>query len=323
MENVTICELCPNFCRLKNGAVGACKARKNIDGKVVLLSHSRPCSIAIDPMEKKPLYHFFAGEPILSLGMAGCNLSCDNCQNESISQRNPNDLPFQHVPPHDLPALMRHHNVRHAAYTYTEPLVAYEYIFECAKAVKESGFTNTLVSAAYINETPLREILPLFDAANIDLKSIRSEFYKKNCKARLEPVLNALKIFARSHVHLEVTNLVIPGLNDTDEDLKDLALFVCNELGDETPLHFSRFFPKFRLMSVEATPLETLQRAELIAKDAGLKHVYLGNTGGTTTTACAACGKALIVREGYRLLANHVKNGACSCGKRLNGKFAN
>ncbi len=321
MEAV-VCTLCPHHCALEEGRTGFCRARANIGGSVKPLAYGRPCSIAMDPMEKKPLFHFFPGETILSLGSGGCNLHCRNCQNASISQVSPLDLPMRTLPPEKLPSLMRANGTRHAAYTYNEPLVAYEYVLDCARAVKGSGGSNVLVSAAYIEKGPLAALLPFIDAANIDLKAYSDSFYRANCGASLAPVLEALRLMRRFPVSLEVTNLLIPTLNDSPEGIAALSRFVRDELGAETPLHFSRFFPRHKLSHLTETPEKAVTMAVEIARAEGLKHVYRGNSSMENDTCCASCGEHLIVRSRYAIVQNKLQNGRCpSCGAPLYGRF--
>jgi len=322
MEAVT-CMLCPHHCALPEGKAGYCRARANMGGKIVPLAYGRPCSVAMDPMEKKPLFHFFPGERILSVGSCGCNLHCRNCQNASISQVQPSAVPHSALPPEKLAVLMQANGARHAAYTYNEPLVGYEYVRDCAEAVRNAGGNNVLVSAGYVEKAPLAELLPLIDAANIDLKAFSDPFYRRNCGATLVPVLEALRLIRKYPVVLEVTNLLIPTLNDSDAMILDLVRFVRDELGEETPLHFSRFFPAHRLASLPPTPEETLDRALNIARDAGMKHVYRGNSRKDDDTCCARCGAPVIARKGYAIIRNTLDNGRCpSCGAALYGRFA-
>ena len=317
-----VCTLCPHHCALKEGQAGFCRARANRDGRITPLAYGRPCSVALDPMEKKPLYHFHPGETILSIGTGGCNLHCRNCQNASISQASPLDLPMHALPPEKLPALMRSNGTRHAAYTYNEPLVAYEYVLDCARTVKESGGTNVLVSAAYIEKEPLAALLPFIDAANIDLKAYSEAFYRANCGAGLAPVLEALRLMRRFPVSLEVTNLLIPALNDSPEGISALVRFVRDELGEETPLHFSRFFPRHKLSHLPETAEETVSMAVEIAHAEGLKHASRGNSVFENDTCCASCGEHLIVRSRYAIVRNILQNGRCpACGAPLYGRF--
>ena len=317
-----VCGICPRACRLAEGESGFCRARKAVGGRVVPLGYGRPCAVALDPMEKKPLYHFLPGRPVLSLGMAGCNLRCRNCQNASISQASPDDVPFEPLAPEEVVALARREGAPAVAYTYTEPLVAFEYVLDCAKAARAAGLANVLVSAGYVNPGPLAELVPFLDAANIDLKTMRDAGYRDNCAATLAPVLDTLRALARSAVHLEVTNLVIPGFNDAEEDFAAWCGFVAGELGEETPVHFSRFFPCHRLRDRPPTPPAALEKAKETALARGLKHVYLGNTGSEETTFCPACGAALLVRRAYQILVNRVRGGCCpDCGRKIHGRF--
>ena len=322
MSDVLVCPICPRACALAEGEVGNCRARANINHKIVPLSYNAPCSIALDPMEKKPMFHFFPGTPILSLGMAGCNLHCKNCQNASISQVSPKDVPAQQATPEMLVNWMKEHNVKSIAYTYTEPLVCFEYVYDCAKAMHEAGFYNVLVSAGYINPGPLAKLLPYLDGANIDLKTMNPEGYRSNCGVERDVVLNTLCTLAKSDCVLEVTDLVIPNFNDSEEDLHAWCDFVKNDLGENTPVHFSRFFPLYQMTDREATPIPTLQKAREIAQNTGLKYVYCGNTPGAETTFCSHCGEGLIVRNGFNIMVNKLENGCCpKCGTKQHGRF--
>ena len=319
---VTACPICPHGCRLAEGQTGLCRARRNVDGRVVPLAANHPCAVAVDPMEKKPLFHFLPGRPVLSLGMAGCNLRCRNCQNASISQASPEDIPAAHLSPEDVVALLREKGVPAVAYTYTEPLVCFEYVRDCARAVHEAGFANVLVSAGYVNLEPLAELVPFLDAANIDLKTMSEDGYMSNCGVHRDPVLQTLRTLARSNVVLEVTNLVIPRFNDTDDDLHSWCAFVSGELGCDVPVHFSRFFPQYRLADRPPTPLETLRSAKKIAEEHGLLHVYCGNVDESEDTYCPGCGTCLVERSGLCVVENIVQDGRCpACGRVLYGRF--
>jgi pyruvate formate lyase activating enzyme len=295
----------------------------NIGGVLRASTYGRPCAVNVDPMEKKPLFHFFPGQQILSLGTAGCNLRCKNCQNADISQANPEDVTSYALPPAGLPALAAKHNCRHIAYTYTEPLVSYEYTSDCAQTARAAGLRNVLVTAGYINAAPLRKLLGVVDAANVDIKALSNDFYRDVCSATLEPVLQTLAQMKAAGTHIEVTNLVVPTLNDSDDLLRRLCAWVAQNLGAETPLHFSRFFPKFRMTHLPPTPIETLARARDVARKEGLKHVYIGNAEAPDgeATSCAGCGAKLIIRQRYVVTQNRLtKDGACpGCGKRLQG----
>ena len=320
------CTVCPKRCRIPPGHSGECRIRVNLDGTLVAATYAHPCAVHVDPMEKKPLFHFFPGEPILSIATAGCNLHCKFCQNAEISQGNPEAVPAYELRPADLPALAEKHACRHVAYTYTEPIASYEYTFDCCKAARGAGLRNTLVTAGYINEEPLRALLPYVDAANVDIKAFSDAFYRDVCSATLEPVLRTVLLMKEAGVHVEITNLVIPTLNDSDDVLAKLCAWLRDHAGAEMPLHFSRFFPLYRMTHLPPTPIETLLRAREVAKQAGLKHVYVGNVEvpDGETTFCAGCGARLVVRQRYVITENRVTAaGACpDCGKRVFGVWS-
>jgi len=321
-KNTAICEICPRRCNLAEGSIGNCHSRINLNGTIVPLAYNKPCSIALDPVEKKPMFHFYPGTAVLSLGMAGCNLHCKNCQNASISQICPNDIPYQEATPSMLINWMKENNIHSIAYTYTEPLVCYEYVLDCSKAMHKEGFKNILVSAGYINPDPLNKLLPYLDGANIDLKTMSKEGYRENCGVERDVILKNLRTIAKSDCILEVTNLIIPNFNDTTELLSEWCKFIHNELGEHIPVHFSRFFPLYQMTDREATPIETLKLAKKIALDNGLKYVYTGNIPGAETTYCPKCNTDLIVRNGFNIMVNKVKNSCCPhCGTTLYGRF--
>lgn len=266
------CLLCPHDCHIQEGKSGICAVRVNKGGKLYTLNYGRISSLALDPIEKKPLYHFHPGHFILSAGTVGCNFSCPFCQNWSISKTI--DARTEFLSPQELVAKAKEVKSFGIAYTYNEPFIWYEYVFKAAQAAKKAGLDNVLVTNGFVNQKPFEEILPLIDAMNIDLKSIRDDFYRKVCGGRLSPVLKTIAA-AKQSCHVELTNLIIPTLNDSDEDLIDLVDWIYENIGDEVPLHFSRYFPCYK-MTIPATPKETLQKAEKIARKK-LKHVYLGN----------------------------------------------
>jgi len=277
-------------------------------------------------MEKKPLFHFYPGQPIFSIGTAGCNLHCRNCQNAELSQGDPERLLTYELPPDDLPARAAHQACRHVAYTYAEPLVSHEYTLACCQAAHAAGLTNVLVTAGYINEAPLAALLPFVDAANLDIKAFSDSFYREVCDATLAPVLRTAVQMHRVGVHLELTNLVIPTLNDHDDHFLHLCRWIIAHLGPSIPLHFSRFFPCHRMKPFPATPVETLLRARECAKRTGLHHVYIGNVdvpdGGTTF--CSGCGRPLIRRIQYDVRENRLcADARCpDCGTRLYGHYS-
>ena len=324
VENVVRCGICPRFCVIEPGAEGECRVRGNVGGELRLLTYGRPCSVSVDPIEKKPLFHVHPGAPILSIGGAGCNLSCRHCQNWQISQARPDDVRSRALAPEQLPALARREGCDMVAYTYTEPMVSYEYTLDCCAVAREAGLQNVLVTAAYVNPGPLGELCQVVDAANVDIKAFSERFYRDVCGASLAPVLKAVAQMRNAGLHLEITNLVIPTLNDSDDDLRGLCRWVVEHLGAETPLHFSRFFPQFELKTLPATPAGTLLRARELAKSEGLKHVYVGNlrTVDGEHTFCPACGCVVVEREGYTVSVNRLRDGRCpECGAAVCGMW--
>ena len=271
-DNKVQCLLCPKNCIIAPEGVGNCSVRKNIDGTLYSLVYGKTTGIAVDPIEKKPLYHFHPGESILSQGTRGCNLGCVFCQNWQISQ-NPNAHLYDISSEAVINEAIRL-NVFGIAYTYNEPFIWYEFVQETAKLAKQKGIDNVLVTNGYINPDPLEEILPFISAMNIDLKAMDNQFYRLICKATLDPVLNTIKR-AKQSTHIELTNLIIPTLNDSDVQIEKLVTWIFNNTGADTPLHLSRYFPCYEL-DLPPTPIETLKRAKAIAEKK-LKNVYLGN----------------------------------------------
>lgn len=304
------------------GEVGDCGVRGNVGGDVQALAYGQPCSVGVDPIEKKPLFHVRPGSPILSLATAGCNLHCAHCQNWQISQAKASDLMQDDLPPARVPVLAREHGASMVAYTYTEPVVSFEYTRDCCEAAKASHLLNVLVTAAYVNPEPLRELCECVDAANVDLKAFSDDFYREICNASLAPVLKAIKQMKEMGVFLELTNLLIPTLNDSESDIKKMTDWIVRELGEDTPLHVSGFFPQHRLRHLPATSEDGLLKARDIAKSSGLHFVYIGNllTEDGETTFCPGCSRAVIERQRYTVVANHLKDGACpACGANVAG----
>ncbi|MFH1823305.1 MAG: AmmeMemoRadiSam system radical SAM enzyme [archaeon] len=312
------CHLCPHICFLKSEERGKCRVRLNKDGKLISLSYGKPCSVALDPIEKKPFYHFLPGKKALSLGTAGCNLSCQHCQNFSISQCNPENIQTLNLDPEEIVDNAKKNKTRIISYTYTEPTIFYEYMLDIAKAAKKLRIKNTIVSNGFINEKPLKKLIPLIKGANIDLKG-NSEFYKNICGARIEPVLETIKKL-KEKVWLELTNLIISGYNDDVEEFKKTVNWIKENLGVDTPLHLSAFYPCYNL-KVPATDPAILIKLRIIAMSNGLRYVYTGNINDIegSTTYCPKCHKALIIRSGYRVSIKNFKGGKCSCGEKIPG----
>ena len=319
------CQLCPKQCRMAEGQAGDCRIRANLDGKLRALTYGFPVAVHVDPIEKKPFFHYYPGAQILSLATAGCNLHCRNCQNWEISQANPEDVEAHAMSPEDVVELAVREGVPLVAYTYTEPLAYYEYTLETARRAKERGLRSAIVSAGYVNDAPARALFKFVDAATIDVKAFDDAFYRDVCGGGLRPVLNTLVAARESGAWLEVSNLVIPGMSDDPGKIRQFIRWVRDNLGADTPLHFLRFHPQYKLENLPPTPVATLEAAWKAALDDGMRYVYLGNVPGheSETTKCAACGKPVIERSGYKLVAVHVTaEGRCGhCGAAVAGRF--
>jgi pyruvate formate lyase activating enzyme len=311
------CELCPKNCIIKPGQSGDCRIRVNIGGKLHAVTYGYPSAVHIDPVEKKPVNHFLPGTSILSLATVGCNLHCKNCQNWDLSQRDPEDATASHLPPKAVADLAVQNDCPSVAYTYSDPIVYYEYTLDSCRAARERGLKNVLVSAGYINEAPWRELCRHVDAATVDLKALSDPFYREVCSATLKPILNALVLAKALGVLVEVSNLVIPTLNDTDEMLQALCRWVKENMGPETPLHFLGFFPQYQMRHLPPTPASTLERARNIARAAGLHYVYVGNVlvEDSSNTYCPTCRRLLVQRKSYLVLKNDVREGRCPACK--------
>ncbi len=313
-EETVECELCPHRCRLKDGKIGLCGVRKNIGGKLFTTIYDECTAVNLDPIEKKPLYHFYPTQPILSLGTKGCNLACAFCQNWHISQ-NP-DASSRSINPEKAVKIARDENSFGIAYTYSEPLIWYEYVLDTARIAHDHGLKNVLVTNGYINIPPLTELLPYIDAMNIDIKSFDPLFYKKICRGKLKPVLEVCEE-ARKSCHIEITNLLVP-FKDDDEILKDvkkMVHWIATKLGTNTPLHFSRYFPNYKY-DKPATPVDLLNRAYEIAAEE-LPYVYLGNIHGVdgSNTCCPQCHVVLVKRLGYHTTIQNIDQNRCAkCG---------
>ena len=316
------CEVCPRQCIIEPGQTGDCRIRVNIDGRLTAVTYGYPCSVHVDPVEKKPVFHFLPGTATFSLATVGCNLHCKNCQNWEISQQEPETAQATHVPPEEVSRLARQMDCRSVSYTYTDPVAYYEYALDSSIRAREAGLRNVLVTAGYINRDPARELFRHVDVARIDLKSMSEAFYRDVCEATLKPVLNTLVLAAEMGLHIEVVHLIVPTLNDGDADLRSLCQWVHDQLGPDIPLHFSRFFPQYRLQHLPPTPVETLYRAKQIAESAGMHFIYVGNIldDESAKTVCPACQTVLIRRRGFNVLENTMRGGACpKCEKRIYG----
>ncbi|MBD3259558.1 AmmeMemoRadiSam system radical SAM enzyme [Candidatus Woesearchaeota archaeon] len=326
LENKKVrCLICPKTCEIPDSKRGFCRARENRAGKLYSLVYGRPASAGVDPIEKKPLFHFFPGSLTYSISTVGCNFACRHCLNWQISQANPEDLPSVELPPEKVVENAVKEECRIIAFTYIEPVMFYEYMLDIIKHAKKEKIKTAMVTNGFVNPDPAKKLYSRLDAANVDLKGFTEEFYRKICAGRLAPVLDALKIIKEQDCWLELTNLIIPTLNDDLLKIKEMCEWIKTKLSSATPLHFSRFFPHYKLTDLPPTPVETLHNAYKIAKDVGLKHVYLGNIpqGEFQHTVCPRCKEILVQRSSfYEVLENNMKESRCKfCGEKIDGVF--
>jgi pyruvate formate lyase activating enzyme len=319
------CELCPHRCRVSRGKRGLCRVRENRDGKYYSLVYGNPCAMHPDPIEKKPFFHVLPGTISFSIATAGCNFQCKFCQNWEISQASPEDIFNHDVPPEEVVKKAKEIRSHSIAYTYVEPTVFYEYMVDVGQLAKKAGLLNVTHSNGFINPIPLRNLCKVLDAANIDLKGFSEPFYRELCGGELNPVLETLKILKEEKVHLEITNLMIPTKNDELSMVREMCLWIKKELGADTPVHFSRFYPLYKLRTLPPTPVSTVEKARAVALSAGLEYVYIGNIPGheAENTFCPKCKKMVIQRTGYMVGEVNMKAGKCKfCGKPIPGIWA-
>ncbi|WP_027721728.1 AmmeMemoRadiSam system radical SAM enzyme [Maridesulfovibrio zosterae] len=325
-ENKLQCRLCSHFCIIESGEHGICGVRQNVDGQLMTKTYDRVAALNIDPVEKKPLYHFLPGTKTFSLGTQGCNFGCEFCQNASLSQhpKTGRDITGQKVTPETLVDAAIAHNCESISFTYSEPTVFFELMQDTARIAHSKGLKNIMVSNGFQSPECIDELTGLIDAANIDLKGFNNDFYTEICNGKLSPVLENLKHMKKNGWWVEVTTLLIPGKNDSADELKKLAAFIAGELGERVPWHISRFHPDFKMLDCGITPMKTLTRARNIGSDAGLEYVYVGNVPGDehSTSFCPSCNKELIKRFGFDMENVGLEQGMCKfCGCELNGVF--
>lgn len=321
-EALVKCQLCAQECLIGENERGKCRTRFNLDGELRTLSYGHPISTHVDPIEKKPFYHFLPQSEAFSLATAGCPLKCKFCQNYQLSQANPEDYPVRFVAPEEIAEASAIRNVPVIAYTYNEPTVFTEYLLDIAREGKKRGLQNVLISCGFMQEAPLAEMCEALDAIKIDLKGYSDDFYTRVCGARLAPVLRSIKQVAKSGTHLEIVNLVVPTLNDSEKMLAELSDWILGELGPDVPIHFTRFHPDYQLLNLSPTPVKTLERARDIAMDKGIHYAFVGNVPGHpgNHTYCPGCGDVVIKRIGFIVRENKVVNGNCeSCGHPIAG----
>lgn len=320
------CDLCPRECKLGEGQRGLCYVRQRQNDKIILTTYNYSSGFAIDPIEKKPLFHFYPATSILSFGTAGCNLTCQFCQNWDISKSRDNHRLTSYAPPEAIVKTTIEHNVKAIAYTYNDPIIFAEYAIDTAKLARTQRIKNVAVTAGYINPTPAREFFGEMDAVNMDLKAFSASFYHKLCSAKFTNILETLQfIYHQTKCHLEITTLLIPNHNDSIQEINSLTNWLVKNLGVEVPLHFSAFHPSWKMLDTPRTSLSTLISARKIAMDNGLNFVYIGNIHDDegSSTFCPQCKDKLIIRRGYQILENKISStGVCpKCKAKIYGKY--
>jgi len=320
-----LCTLCPRYCIMGTGKTGFCYIRKNIDGRLYSTAYGRPTGFAIDPIEKKPLNHFYPGTGILSFGTAGCNLGCNFCQNWTMSKAHLDEQSALYATAEDVVGLAKKHRVPSIAFTYNDPIIFGEYVMDISKRAREEGIHTVMVTNGYITEQARKALFADVDAANVDLKAFSEDFYRKLTYSHLQPVLNTLVWLKKeTEIWFEITTLLIPGENDSEEELKAECGWILKNLGDEIPLHFTAFHPDFKMRNHPPTPPSTLTKARRIALEQGIKYCYVGNVHDPEgqTTFCPGCGAALIKRNWHSVFKNDLKNGRCPhCKTPLSGRW--
>lgn len=318
LENEKVeCLLCPHHCVISQGKRGICGVRKNEQGRLFTLIYGSCSSVATDPIEKKPLYHFYPGSLVFSLGSVGCNFRCDHCQNYEISMAHPETLSMQELLPQQISMLAENHGCRGVAWTYNEPTIWYEYTVDTAKLIKHAGLYTVYVTNGYIEKEPLEAFAPYLDAMNIDIKAFNDEFYRSVCKGKLSPVLQTCERAHQLGIHIELTYLVIPGFNDDAQEITEFCQWIAEKIGSDTPVHFSRFHPDYKMNTIGATPVDTLLACHSIARNVGLQYVYLGNIAHSDyeNTYCPSCKNLLIQRYGFSTEIKGLTNEKCTkCG---------
>jgi pyruvate formate lyase activating enzyme len=325
-NNKIICTLCPRYCTLGEGQAGFCFIRQNIDGQLYSIGYGRPTGFGIDPIEKKPLSHFMPGTKILSFGTAGCNLGCKFCQNWSISKARLDELNAMEVSPEDVVAMAKKYNTPSIAYTYNDPTIFGEYVVDISRLARQEGIKSVMVTAGYIDKNARKDVYKYIDAANVDLKGFTEDFYYKVTYSHLNDVLDTLVwLKHETDIWFEITTLLIPGENDSPEEISKMCGWILSNLGDSVPLHFTAFHPDFKMPNKPQTPGSTLNMARNIALSAGIKYCYVGNVHNVDgqTTYCPSCKTALIKRDWHSVFSNKLKGNKCpNCGTEIAGRFS-
>ncbi|NOX18221.1 MAG: AmmeMemoRadiSam system radical SAM enzyme [Chlorobi bacterium] len=320
-----LCALCPRYCTMGEGQKGFCFVRENIGGALYSTGYGRPTGFAVDPIEKKPLSHFLPGSNVLSFGTAGCNLGCKFCQNWSMSKAKLDEVNSLYATPEDVVALAKKYRTPSIAYTYNDPTIFGEYVIDISKLAREENIKSVMVTAGYIDKDARKDVYKYIDAANVDLKAFSETFYHKLTFSHLDPVLDTLLWLKReTDVWIEITTLLIPGENDSDEEIKSMTGWIVENLGPDVPLHFTAFHPSFKMLDYRYTPPATLNKARETALRQGINYCYTGNVHNVEaqTTYCPSCGEPLIIRDWHSVLSNKIIDGKCStCGEKIAGVF--
>jgi pyruvate formate lyase activating enzyme len=326
LQNLKVeCQLCPRKCKVADRERGACGVRENRGGTYYTLVYSRVCSKNVDPIEKKPLFHFLPGSPAYSIATPGCNFECRFCQNWEIAQFRPEQVQSVLMTPQRVVSGAKVSDCTIIAYTYSEPVIFYEYMFDCAKAGNKDGMHSVMISNGYIEEKPLRELCQVLSAVKIDLKAFTEKFYKDICSGELKPVLRTLEILKENGIWFEIVVLIIPTLNDSPDEISRMSDFIVTKLGPDVPVHFTRFHPTYKIKNLPPTPVETLEKARTIAMGKGMHYPYVGNVWGhpAESTYCPGCKKPVIRRIGFQILENRISNGKCQgCGTKIAGVWS-
>ncbi len=316
------CTLCPRECQVADRERGYCGVRENQGSKYKTLVYSRPVSMAVDPIEKKPLFHFLPNTKAFSIATAGCNIECKFCQNWQISQFRPEQIRAEYAPPDKIVALAKQTGSRTIAYTYSEPVIFYEYMYDTAELGKKAGVHSVIISNGYIQEKPMRDLCKVLSAVKIDLKAFTEKFYHDTCSGELKPVLHTLEVLKNIGIWYEIVVLIVPTLNDSEKENRDMCRWIVKNLGHNVPVHFSRFHPTYKIKNLPVTPVKTLERCHAIAKAQGIHFAYIGNVWNhkDENTFCPKCGALLIRRQGYYTRIVGLKAGKCKkCGEKIPG----
>lgn len=324
-NNRVDCLLCPWSCRVTDGGRGKCGVRENRGGKYYSITYGKPCTIHTDPIEKKPLFHYLPGTNAFSLATAGCNFGCEFCQNWEISQSEPEKIDTVDMPPAEVARRAQESGARTIAYTYSEPVIFYEYMLDSARAAKKAGIGSVMISNGFIKKEPLKELCRSLNAVKIDFKAFNDTFYENVCHGQLRPVQDTLVLLKDIGIWFEIVVLLVPSLNDSPQEIRDMCQWVRSNLGLDVPVHFSRFYPTYKMVNLPPTPIRTVEMARQIALEAGLHYAYVGNLAGHEgeSTYCPGCKEMLIKRIGYYIEFNKITNGACpSCRTAIAGVWS-